>query len=488
MAGTGSDRAEHASRLKGWREALRRPRPTLRLRLTLLYGAVFLLAGAGLLTATYAFFKHSQTTSSRSFFVNSGTFRVPPGAALNVLRGASQGPAQTRRTTRSAAGGTTSVAVAGGSVLGPGPPGPQIIREIQSSGQIQLQKRVTAVVRRANVALHNTQASDASSLLEWSAIALGGVALLSIGLAWWLSGRALRPLRTMNARAREISAESLHQRLGIGDRGDELGELATTFDALLERLEAAFESQRRFVANASHELRTPITLERTLIEVALADPEASVDSLRGVCERVVASTEEQERLLDALLTLARSEAGVAAGERVDLAVIVEEALLARESRLAAIAVETVLEPAAVAGDHALLERLVGNLVDNAIIHNSATADSDGSGEAGWIRIVTGELDGSPGLRIANSGAVIPPDRVDDLFEPFRRGLGERLGSERGGLGLGLSIVRAVAVAHGAGLQAHGLTEGGLDIELRFASPEGARPAAATVAAGVAASL
>ena len=201
------------------------------------------------------------------------------------------------------------------------------------------------IVRRANVELQAQQSGDASSLLEWSAIALGVVALLSIGLAWWLAGRALRPLRTMNSRAREISAENLHERLGVDGRGDELGELATTFDALLARLERAFDSQRRFVANASHELRTPITLERTLVEVALADPDVSVDSLRRVCERVVASTEEQERLLDALLTLARSEAGVAGGESVDLALLAEDALLARETRLTGIQVDTSLEPA-----------------------------------------------------------------------------------------------------------------------------------------------
>ncbi len=190
-----------------------------------------------------------------------------------------------------------------------------VLRQIQRSGQTQLVR----LAQRANVRLKTEQANDASSLLEWSGIALAVVALLSIGLAWWLAGRALRPLRTMNTRAREISAENLHERLGVEGRRDELGELATTFDALLARLEAAFDSQRRFVANASHELRTPITLERTLVEVALADPDVSVESLRRVCERVVASTEQQERLLDALLTLARSEAGVAAGESVDLA-------------------------------------------------------------------------------------------------------------------------------------------------------------------------
>jgi signal transduction histidine kinase len=439
-------------------------RLTLRLRLTVLYGAVFIVAGAGLLTATYALFKHSQAASGRTIAVSSGKFEVPTGPVLQAL----EGSGGTSVITKGTAGGTTTSAYyAVGNVVRRAP-SKQIVKELQRQGQTQLRNRVTSVVRRANVALKAAQASDASSLLEWSAIALGLVALLSIGIAWWLSGRALRPLRTMSSRARAISAESLHERLGVTNRNDELGELATTFDALLARLEAAFDSQRRFVANASHELRTPITLERTLVEVALADPDASVDSLRHACQRVVASTEEQERLLDALLTLARSEAGLSAGERVDLAGVVDDALLAREPRLAGIIVESSLEPTPVVGDQALLERLVSNLVENAIVHNG--------GFAPWLRIFTGEIDGAPGLRIANGGDLIAPDHVEDLFEPFRRGVGDRLGSERGGLGLGLSIVRAIAVAHGAEIEARCLPDGGLEFELRFTAIAGAKPA------------
>jgi signal transduction histidine kinase len=287
-----------------------------------------------------------------------------------------------------------------------------------------------------------------------------------------MAGRALRPLRTMNSRAREISAENLHERLGGDERRDELGELATTFDALLARLERAFESQRRFVANASHELRTPITLERTLVEVALADPDVSLDSLRRVCERVVASTEEQERLLDALLTLARSEAGVAGREGVDLAVLVADALLAREPRLIGLEVDTSLQPAVVLGDRALLERLVANLLDNAIGH--------GAGDGPWISVATGEQDGVPTLRIANGGAVVDPEDLEQLFEPFRRGAGERLGTDAGGLGLGLSIVRAVVVAHGGQVEASALPAGGLAFELRFVSAASAEPASGPV--------
>jgi signal transduction histidine kinase len=422
---------------------------TLRLRLTLLYGSVFIVAGAGLLTVTYGFFKHSQD-SPVQISARGRTVQLPARlrAALTAHPPAGQ------------------VSAAPQVVLPKGtkrPPG--LIKQIQDVTNGRLAK----VTSLANVALHRQRSNDASSLLEWSAIALAVVALLSIGLAWWLSGRALRPLRTMNARAREISAENLHERLGVDGRGDELGELGATFDALLARLESAFDSQRRFVANASHELRTPLTVERTLAEVALADPEASVDSLRRVCERVVASTEQQERLLDALLTLARSEGAAAGGELVDLATLVDEALMAREAQLRGIAVESDLEPAPAVGDVALLERMVGNLVDNAIVHNS--------GERRWIRVSTGERDGAPGLVIANSGEVIVPDRVEGLFEPFARGAGDRVGGQDGRLGLGLSIVKAVASAHAGRVDATALPDGGLEIELRLARVTAPLPAA-----------
>lgn len=407
---------------------------------------VFVLAGAGLLAVTYGLFKHNQASSGREVALGGVQFQLPPDARLTVF-GSHPSTIFTRTVPSGHPGAVRR------------PPQTQLLRQLQSSGQKQLASQVHNVVRRANVELRAQQAGDASSLLEWSAIALGLVALLSIAAAWWLSGRALSPLRTMNARAREISAESLHQRLGVDHRHDELGELAATFDSLLARLEAAFDSQRRFVANASHELRTPITLERTLVEVALADPDVSTESLRRVCERVVASTEEQERLLDALLTLARSEAGVGAGESVDLVAVVAGALLAREDRLNGIGVERSLQPATVLGDPELLERLVGNLVENAIVHNG--------GESPWIRVSTAESGDGAVLRVANSGEPIPDDRVEELFEPFRRGAGERLGSAGDGLGLGLSIVRAIADAHGVRIDARANPDGGLELELWF---------------------
>ena len=426
------------------------------MRLTLVYGAVFIVAGGALLAVSYGLFKHNQNRSGTAVTVTGVNFALPAG----IRPGEVSLTTVPHVTTPHPGSATITQRVAPSRLLG----------QIRRLGQRQLLAQAHLYARRARVAVQAQQASDASSLLEWSVIAFIVVALLSIAVAWWLAGRALRPLRTMNARAREISAENLHERLGVDeDRRDELGELAVTFDALLSRLERAFESQRRFVANASHELRTPITLERTLVEVALADSDASAESLRRVCERVVASTEEQERLLDALLTLARSEAGVAGGERVDLAGLTEEALLAREPLLAGFRLERELEPAVVSGDRALLERLIANLLDNAVIHN------DDGGDARWMRVVTGERGGAPGLRIANGGRNFEPEQVEELFEPFRRGDGERVARGEGGLGLGLSIVRAVALAHGGRIDARALPEGGLEFELRMPPPAAVTP-------------
>src|SRR4029450_8082238 len=138
-----------------------------------------------------------------------------------------------------------------------------------------------------------------------SGFALGRMAIVSMGLGWIVAGRVLRPLRTITTAARRISATSLHERIAMGGPNDELKELGDTIDDLLARLERAFQAQRQFVANASHELPTPSPPPRPVAQVALADPDASVDSLRAAHERVLASGAEQERLIDALLTLAR---------------------------------------------------------------------------------------------------------------------------------------------------------------------------------------
>jgi signal transduction histidine kinase len=259
-------------------------------------------------------------------------------------------------------------------------------------------------------------------------------------------------------RARAITEENLHERLGFDGRADELGELAGTFNSLLARLEQAFDSQRRFVANASHELRTPITLERALIEVALADPNASMSSLRRCCQRVLAAGEQQERLIESLLTLARSQGAIVAGQAVDLADLAEELMVARLPGADGVSVETALEPAAVSGNAALIERLIANLVDNAIAYNLPAG--------GWIEVETRTVSGQAELRIANGGSLVPDETVEGLFEPFRRLDGERTATGHGA-GLGLSIVRAIATAHGATVEASPLVPGGLELRVRF---------------------
>ncbi len=227
------------------------------------------------------------------------------------------------------------------------------------------------------------------------------MAILSIGLGWLMAGRALRPVRTMSSRARGISERNLHERLALEGPDDELKELGDTFDELLGRLESAFESQRQFVANASHELRTPITLERALVEVALSDPAATTDSLRGTCERVLAASERQERLIEALLTLARSQRGLESRQEIDLSAVAGEALLSVQP--SGTRVESDLGSAISIGDPALVERLIANLIDNALRYNLP--------HAGWVSVWTGVRSGLPTVRVRNSGPRVSSDEA-----------------------------------------------------------------------------
>jgi signal transduction histidine kinase len=259
----------------------------------------------------------------------------------------------------------------------------------------------------------------------------------------------------MSSRARGISERNLHERLALEGPDDELKELANTFDGLLGRLESAFESQRRFVANASHELRTPITLERTLVEVALADPHPTVEALQDTCRRVLAASESQERLIEALLTLARSQRGLESRSPVDLCEITAEVVRAVPAD--GLRVETDLSTARTIGDQAMVERLVANLVENAVRHNRPD---------GWISAWTGERDGLPTIEVTNAGPVVEPVHVEELVKPFYRG-GEN-GSRNGpGLGLGLSIVGAIADAHSAAMRTEARPAGGLRVTVAF---------------------
>jgi signal transduction histidine kinase len=280
------------------------------------------------------------------------------------------------------------------------------------------------------------------------------MAFASIWLGWLVAGRALQPLRTITTAAREISAGSLHKRLALAGPDDELKQLGNTFDELLARLEASFEAQRQFVANASHELRTPLTLERAQIEVALADPDASVETLTEMAQRVLATNEQQERLIEALLTLSRSQRGLDRHEPINLADVVEDALATVDhSRLT---VTSDLQPARTSGDPPLVERLAVNLVGNAVSHNVPR---------GWVSVRTATSNGRAVLVVENTGPLISPGEVDRLFQPFQRR--DRTGAN--GRGLGLSIVKSIAAAHDASVAAEPLADGGLRITVGFPS-------------------
>ena len=302
-----------------------------------------------------------------------------------------------------------------------------------------------------------------------AALVLAGTVLVALALGWLIAGRLLRPLRTITATARDISASNLSRRLSLAGRDDEFTELGETLDDLFARLEASFESQRHFVANASHELRTPLTAERTLLQVALADPDATAETLRSTCQQLLALGYQQERLIEALLTLASSERGIERWEPLDLAGIAGKVLLdlRQEAERRGIRIEAMLAAAPATGDPSLVESLVANLVDNAIRHNR---------DGGRVEISTTITDGLAIVSVSNTGTLISPDEVDRLFQPF-----QRLGTERishiSGHGLGLAIVRAIAGVHGAGLTANARPEGGLDIEVSFSRQPARAPTA-----------
>ncbi len=291
-------------------------------------------------------------------------------------------------------------------------------------------------------------------LLAYSLAALGVMTAVSGGFGWALAGRVLRPVSSITAAARRASERHLGERLALAGPKDELRELGDTFDQMLERLDAAFAIQRRFVADASHELRTPLTVMRTAIEVTMAKPARTPEQLEAMAAKVARSAAQAEGLIEALLTLAASEQAPASPELVDLSAAAEDAVdsAAARARELGLHLDTELGAAPACGNRLLLERMAGNLVDNAVRHNI---------RGGWVSIRTGASDGRARFEIANSGPVIPEELVPALFEPFRR-VEERT-SVRDGAGLGLAIVRSIGTAHGAEVEAHSLPAGGLRI-------------------------
>ncbi len=293
-----------------------------------------------------------------------------------------------------------------------------------------------------------------------SGAGLGVLIVGAAGLGWLVAGRSLAPMRSITEAAQRASELRLGQRLALSGADDEFKQLADTFDLMLERLDAAFTSQKRFVANAAHELRTPLTAMRTAIDVTLSKPRRTPEQLEEMAERIRHSIERAEATMEAMLTLATSELGATTTEMLDLATAAEDALDSASATIdqRKITVDAALEPAPTRGDRVLLERMIANLVENAARHNHS---------GGWIGIRTYRQDGSSVFEVANTGPEVSDDQLPRLFEPFARA-SERLGFQDG-VGLGLSIAEAIARAHDAAITARPRPTGGLELSITLPS-------------------
>ncbi|MEU5863086.1 HAMP domain-containing sensor histidine kinase [Nonomuraea sp. NPDC047529] len=387
---------------------MRRPHPTLRLRLTLVYGALFLVAGLALLGVTYLLFNQQLSQSFESRFTTSD------GIRKNVIFLKQDGV------------------------------------ELVGPAAVKWMRQQEEGVREAAV----------TSLLTQGAIALTVVCGTAVGLGWVVAGRVLAPLHLVTETARRIAAapmaeRGLHERIALHGPPDEVKTLADTFDTMVERLDHSFDGQRRFVANASHELRTPLTLNRALVELAMHRRTAS-DDVKELGESLLQINTRHERLIAGLLLLARSEQEIADRSPVDLADVVTHvvAQTARDAEEAKVVVKEDAAPAPTVGDALLLERLVHNLVENGVRHNL----DDGTG---WVRVSSRTVPGGlVQVEVGNSGPSVPPYDVPLLFKPFHRHGAERVVTGMSA-GLGLSIVRSVAVAHGGDVTARPREGGGL---------------------------
>jgi signal transduction histidine kinase len=395
----------------------------VRARLTLIYAALFFVAGTALLGLTYGLLASSLPTR--------------PPASLTI---SSQELNSLQQACKSAA-----VALKGNHLV-PVPP-PHLL---------QCKQAKAAYDAGSAAGMQAQRQSALSKLLSFSLVGLGVMTVASGGLGWFMSGRVLRPVRVITETARRASEQHLGERLALTGARDELKELADTFDGMLERLDVAFATQRRFVSNASHELRTPLTVMRTAIDVTLAKPSPTARQLTDMAARVRRSIDQAESMVEALLTLAVSDQGKLSTEFTDLATWAEDAIdaAAPEIKRLNLHVDALLDQAETTGDPQLLERMISNLVNNAVRHNEP---------GGWIRLRTGSRDAAAYLEIANSGPLIPDDAVPSLFEPFRR-MEARTGV-RDGVGLGLSIARSVGTAHRGTVTARSQPAGGLDISV-----------------------
>ncbi|GII56494.1 sensor protein CutS [Planotetraspora thailandica] len=382
-----------------------RPRLTIRVRLTLLYTGLFAACGAIVIAITY--------------FLVAGLSEIQ--GATRQTDNAEQFLAHCRQALR-----------------------------VDADRELRLKCDLTYLEGLVAGAAGQREAT-LSDLLRYSLITLVVVTLLAALAGWIVAGRVLRPVHRITAAARAASEHNLSARVSLTGPRDELHELADTFDDMLGRLEAAFESQRRFIANASHELRTPLTLMRATVDVVLGKRAPTEEELLGMGRDVRVAVGQAEAVVEALLTLARNERGLTVREKVDLATVAEDVL--DEARLGERKLHTTLEPVVTWGDPVLLERLVANLVDNAIRYNLPD---------GEIWLTTSARNGHVTLSVGNTGPDVPADRVGALFEPFQR-LHDRTVSD--GFGLGLAIVSSIAAVHDGTVTAAPRPEGGLSVTL-----------------------
>ncbi|RSS60033.1 cell wall metabolism sensor histidine kinase WalK [Streptomyces sp. WAC01280] len=377
-------------------------RPTIRIRLTLLYGGMFLIAGILLLSIIYLFTAQTLSESAAQL-----PFKIVKGEVLP----------------------TTSWC-----------------RLPNTGTGEQFNDAVSVCLRhQSDLALED--------LLRRSLFALLGLSIIAFAFGYAMAGRVLAPLGRITRTARQVAGSDLARRIELDGPDDELKELADTFDEMLERLERAFTAQQRFVANASHELRTPLAINRTLLEVHLSDPGAPVE-LQQLGKTLLATNERSEQLVEGLLLLARSDNQIIERKAVDLGEVASRAIDQTHAEATAKGVEIRGEraPAVVQGNGVLLERIALNLLQNAVRYNVP--------EGGWVEVTTDIQHGQAVLTVSNTGPVVPAYEIDNLFEPFRRLRQERTGSDKG-VGLGLSIARSVARAHGGRIIAEPREGGGL---------------------------
>ncbi|WP_407553042.1 sensor histidine kinase [Streptomyces sp. Pv4-95] len=404
-----ADRSETSPRRWRQREPARdfsQLRPTIRIRLTLLYGGMFLMAGVVLLLIIYLLAAQVLRSSGPAFHILDG----------NELRLSSDVCPQVRRA--------------------------------QNIGEFN------AIL---DACMENQRATTLGTLLNRSLAALIGLTVLAFAVGYLMAGRVLSPLGRITRTARNVAGSDLHKRIELDGPDDELKELADTFDGMLERLDRAFNAQKRFVANASHELRTPLAINRTLLEVQMSDPDVSPE-LAQLGKTLLATNERSEQLVEGLLLLARSENEIAERNSVDLAEVASLSVdqSRTEAEAAGVELRGVRRSAFVKGNGVLLERVAMNLVQNAIRYNVP--------DGGWVEVGTTADSDHVSLTVSNTGPMVPAYEVDNLFEPFRRLRAERTGSDKG-VGLGLSIVRSVTRAHGGFVHAVPREGGGLEVHV-----------------------